>query len=444
MMNRRHFLQTFGACSILASNLILNASSSVRKSKRPPNIIVIMADDLGFGDLSCYGNDFIQTPNLDALAGGGVRFTDYHSSCPVCSPTRAGLVTGRYQQRCGIPEVLTVAKHRDQGLSTDETTFAKVFKKAGYSTGLFGKWHLGYKPEFNPVNHGFDEFRGYLSGNVDYISHIDQSGVYDWRHNDKLVEEEGYTTHLITKHSVQFIEEHKSKPFCIYVAHEAPHYPYQGPEDKADRTVDGDFLSHGSRKDVANAYKTMVEEMDHGIGQIVKKLREHDIEKDTLIFFCSDNGATKAGSNGLLRGYKGALWEGGHRVPAIAYWPGSIAPGRICGEAAISLDVFPTIASAAKLQLPESLYLDGVDLMPELLSDRGIPNRTLFWAFKNQKAVRQGSWKLVVTQKENMEKIELFNLSNDLEEKHNLSGKESAILKSLLSDLSKWIKDVAS
>ncbi len=442
-MKRRRFIQTIGACGLAAANPAFGADRGGGRKKRSPNIIVIMADDLGYGDLSYYGSKRNRTPNLDALAAGGVRFTDFHSSCPVCSPTRAGLVTGRYQQRCGIPEVLTVKRHRDQGLASTETTFAKAFKSAGYATGLFGKWHLGYRPQFNPVKHGFDEFRGYLSGNVDYISHIDQAGVYDWWHNTESVEEEGYTTHLITQHAVQFIEDHQTKPFCLYVAHEAPHYPYQGPDDPADRTVGGKFSTHGSRKDIVNAYRTMVEEMDLGVGQIVKKLRELHLEQETLIFFLSDNGATKAGSNGELRGYKGSLWEGGHRVPAFACWPGTIAPGRICHSPAISLDVFPTIASATDVGIPTSLKLDGADLMPELLADKGIPKRTLFWAFKTQKAVRKGSWKLVVTMKQNKDSIELFDLSKDLGEKNNLAEKRPQLVRTLLDELRDWEKDVS-
>ncbi len=431
-IKRRQFIQTLGVGSVGGFCAKKVQGMIHENSRRPPNIIIILADDLGYGDLSCYGNTKIHTPHLDALAAGGVRFTDFHSSCSVCSPTRAGLMTGKYQQRVGIPGVLTVARHRKEGLSPDEITIPRVFHEAGYKTAMYGKWHLGYLPKFNPVQHGFDDFRGYLSGNVDYISHIDQAGVYDWWHNLESVKEEGYTTHLITKHAVQFIEENHDQPFCLYVAHEAPHYPYQGPEDPADRTVGGDFPNHGSRKDVENAYKTMVEEMDKGVGEILQKIRELDLEEDTFIFFFSDNGATKAGSNGKLRGYKGSLWEGGHRVPAIAYWPGVIPPGQICGEPAISLDIFPTILSAAKVQSPPNLKLDGVDLFPHLQKEKPIPERTLFWAFRNQKAVRKGDWKLVVTQTQKEEQIELFHLDQDISEKNNLVNEERELTDSLL------------
>ncbi|NQT02271.1 MAG: sulfatase-like hydrolase/transferase [Planctomycetes bacterium] len=193
-----------------------------------PNIILIMADDLGYGDIGCYGSKKIRTPNIDALARGGLRFTDYHSNCPVCSPTRAALLTGRYQQRCGIEGVVTAAKHRHTGMALEEVTFAEVLKRRGYATGIFGKWHVGYNVEFNPAKQGFDEFIGYVSGNVDYHSHIDQAGFEDWWKNLQKVPEEGYCTDLITKHGVDFIERHKDGPFCLYLPHEAPHYPYQG------------------------------------------------------------------------------------------------------------------------------------------------------------------------------------------------------------------------
>jgi len=440
MQTRRNFLRAIGSCGLLSMTSLLSDAQS--KTHRSPNIIIIMADDLGYGDLSCYGNQNINTPNLDALAAGGVKFTDYHSSGPVCSPTRAGLLTGRYQQRCGIPGVLTVAQHRDQGLSPDEITFSRVFKDSGYKTAIFGKWHLGYKPEFNPRNHGFDQFQGYLSGNVDYISHIDQAGVYDWWNNQQQIEEEGYSTHLITKHALRFIDENKEKPFCLYIAHEAPHYPYQAPDDPADRTVGGEFPNHGSRKDIKGAYKSMVEEMDKGIGQVMKKVRQLGLEQDTFIFFCSDNGANKAGSNGSLRGYKSSLWEGGHRVPAIAYWSGIIAPGGISKEPVISLDVFPTILSAARLKKPASCQFDGTDLMPHLLLGSKIPERSLFWSFKKQKAIRRGGWKLIETEKNNQKIIELFNLKKDLSEKNNLANSNKDKLQSLTKEMHRYSNEL--
>ena len=211
------------------------AGAALAQQRRPPNVVVILADDLGYGDLACYGHANHRTPQLDALARGGMRFTDFHSNGAVCSPTRAALMTGRYQQRCGVTEVLVAAGPRDRGLPEGETTFAAQLKKVGYRTGIFGKWHLGYQPRYNPTHFGWDEFRGYLSGNVDYFSHLDLPGNADWWNGAKLEPEEGYTTELITRHSVKFIEENRERPFCLYMANEAVHSPYQGPDGKPER-----------------------------------------------------------------------------------------------------------------------------------------------------------------------------------------------------------------
>ena len=201
-------------------------------SNDKPNIILIVADDLGYGDLSIFGNKYISTPNIDKLGKEGIIFTDFHSNGSVCSPTRAALLTGKYQQRVGVSGVITAKNHRDKGLSTNEITFANIANEAGYKTGIFGKWHLGYDSKFNPVYQGFDEFVGFVSGNIDYHSHIDQEGYTDWWFDNRLNEEVGYSTDLITKHSVDFIKKNKDENFLLYIAHESPHYPFQGRNSK--------------------------------------------------------------------------------------------------------------------------------------------------------------------------------------------------------------------
>lgn len=412
-----------------------------------PNIIIVMADDLGYGDIGCYGNQRIQTPNIDRLAKEGLRFLDFHSSGTVCSPTRCGLMTGRYQQRAGIPAVVSV-KHKHLGMAVDEVTFAEVFRAAGYRTALFGKWHLGYHRKFNPVRQGFDEFRGYVSGNVDFFSHVDQSGAFDWWIGDRLQDEPGYTTHLITRHGVDFIKRNSGQPFCLYLAHEAPHYPYQGPNDKPQRTVGGKFQTQGSRKDIARAYKEMVEEMDKGVGEIVKTLENKGLRKNTLIWFFSDNGANPKGNNGQLRGFKGSVWEGGHRVPSVANWPGRIPAGKATGQLAITLDVFPTIVSLAGID-PSILHqvgvprLDGIDLTRTLETGESIANdRILFWGSGNQRAMRQGKWKLVHRAKGQKPPTALFDLSDDLGEKNDLAADFPDRVQKMLAAIAKWDADV--
>jgi len=271
-------------------------TSNNEKKDVLPNIILIMADDLGYNDLGCYGSESINTPNIDKLASEGVRFTDYHSNGVVCSPTRAALLTGKYQQRAGIEGVVTAKNHRHTGLS-GEVTIADFLSSYQYRTGIIGKWHLGYDTLFSPLNNGFNYFRGYVSGNIDYHSHIDQVGYYDWWLGKDTITEEGYSTDLITDNSVQFIENNLDNPFFLYVAHEAPHYPYQGRKDTADRTVGGKFDVHGSRKDRANAYKEMIEAMDDGIGQIVSCLDKNNLLESTLILFCSDNGSSSSSAH---------------------------------------------------------------------------------------------------------------------------------------------------
>ena len=437
-VNRRRFIKGAG---LGISTLLLGGCESAFQSKNrtttKPNFIIIMADDLGYGDISCYGNEIIRTPNIDALAADGMRFTDYHSNGAVCSPTRAAMLTGRYQQRCGITGVVTAANHRHTGMSLDEITFAEVLKQKNYTTGLFGKWHLGYETEFNPIKQGFDEFAGFVSGNVDYHSHIDQEGHADWWHGEKLEEDKGYSTDMITQYGEKFIEKHHSKPFCLFLAHEAPHYPYQGPDDDPQRKV-GNPKTFKGREDKAAAYKEMIEAMDAAIARIVDKVNKMNIENNTLIFFCSDNGPAAHGSSGPLRGKKGSLFEGGHRVPAIAYWPGKIKTGCVTDETIMGMDLFPTMAAMTGAATPSNL--DGIDFSSVMLRGAKLIERTLFWQQGGQKALRRGKWKLVM-QKKN---TQLFNLENDLAEKNDLSTIEKDITTELTVLLNNWYSEVTN
>jgi len=435
-MNRRGFIRLVGGAAAI---VVAGCGRAARKKSdgkdERANIILIMADDLGYGEVGCFGSGRIKTPNIDALAKGGMRFTDYHSNGSVCSPTRAALLTGRYQQRCGIDYVVTAkGPARETGMPPAETTFAEVLKTKGYVTGIFGKWHLGYNVEFNPAKQGFDEFRGYVSGNVDYHSHFDQAGIQDWWKNLEKAPEEGYTTDLITKHGVDFIERHKDEAFCLYLPHEAPHYPYQGRKDPPERLGGGKIGKKTPRSGIRRAYKEMVEVMDEGIGRIVETIRRLGLERKTFIFFCSDNGASKNGTNEPLNGFKGSLWEGGHRVPAVAYWPGRIEGGSVTGQTVLGMDLFGTMASIAGAKLPAGLKLDGADLSGVLFDGAELPKRTLFWRYRTQKAVRKGPWKLLVQGGDK----KLFNLDDDLGEQNDLADSEAEILKTLEGELAAW------
>jgi arylsulfatase A-like enzyme len=407
------------------------------ETTEPPNIILIVADDLGYGDLGCYGNLERNSPHLDQLAEKGMRFTDFHANAPVCSPTRAAIITGWYQQRSGITGVVTAGKYREQGLDTAVTTLAKVLRQQGYQTAMFGKWHLGYDTLYSPLNHGFDKFRGFVSGNIDYHSHIDQAGEFNWWWGKTLKREPGYTTDLITDHTLEFIQQYKDQPFFLFLSHEAPHYPYQGRADTADRRIGHPHPAYGSRTDQGEAYQEMITVMDEGIGQIITQLEEQGLAENTLIFFCSDNGATKVGSNTPLRGYKGELWEGGHRVPAIAYWPGEIVHGTTNAKA-MTMDLFPTFAEAAKAPLPDQL--DGISLLPLLTGKAEVlPERHLFWQFKEEVAIRKGPWKLIQSPEDTL----LFNLRKDLSETNNLIDLEIQMRDSLMHLLQKWEMEMA-
>jgi arylsulfatase A len=442
------------ALTLFAALLNLDAAAESKKATRP-NIVIMMVDDMGFAgpSIAPYGNPHYKTPGMDRLAREGMLFTDFHSSGTVCSPTRAGLLTGRYQQRVGVEAVIhphsNHPEHR-KGLHKSEVTFAELFKEAGYVTGVVGKWHLGYageNPEYHPQNHGFDYFKGYHSGNIDYINHWGDHMKHDWWHGRKETKEKGYTTHLINKYALEFIEQNKDKPFCLYVAHESPHAPVQGPNDPIQR-------GPGAKKRAtphAEAMKQMILEMDKGVAQVRSKLVELGLEKNTLFLFFSDNGDSPGTATGhpAHRGHKGSVYEGGTRVPAIAWWPGKIKPGTRTDALGISLDVMPTILSAAGIEKPKNRALDGIDLSPVIFEQKALPPRPLYWGSLSNngarsEALRDGPWKLVVQHPRAKpgtfanERVELFRLDKDISEKTNLAAEEPKRAAAMLKQLKAW------
>lgn len=378
-----------------------------------PNVIVILADDLGYGDTSLF-DGWVETPQLERLASEGMTFTDFHTNSSVCSPTRAAFLTGRYQQRVGIIDV--VARHLDTpGLEPSELTIPRLMKQNGYRTALFGKWHLGRELEFNPIHHGFDEFVGYLDGAADYHVHR------DWYNGLERKEIDGYTTHLITDHAVQFIQENNDRPFFLYVSHEAVHLPFQTPEDTVENRPQ-EKLTREQMWDpnrIRPKYKIMLEEMDKGIGQILDTVDDAGIAENTFIFFFSDNGAIGAGgSNKPFRGSKFSNYEGGHRVPAIAWWPGKIPAGTKTDATTMGMDLLPTIMEFADISVPETRKLDGTSMAGLLLNQAAFPDRQLFWGYEPKlgTAMRDGNWKMQTKG----ERVELYDLSEDINESNNL------------------------
>ncbi|GAB3008020.1 sulfatase-like hydrolase/transferase [Cyclobacterium sediminis] len=403
-----------------------------------------MADDLGYGDISCYGNEFIHTPNFDLLASNGILFTDYHSNGSVCSPTRAALMTGKYQQRTGVEGVVTAKSHREVGLSLNEVTLAEELKQHGYNTGMFGKWHLGYDKAFNPTLQGFDEFVGFVSGNVDYHGHIDQEGYLDWWEGAEIENEEGYTTDLISEYAVKYIQDNNpdegGSPFFLYLPHEAPHSPYQRRIDKVLREVGTAGTQEVIQDSIASIYKEMVEVMDEGVGKIIQSLKETGQYENTIIVFISDNGANHYGNNGGLRGFKGGAYDGGSRVPAIFSFPKEIEGGGVNDQTILSMDLLPTLLDFIGKEPSSSI--DGISIKENLLEQKKLPERDVFFAYGNKSFIRSGDWKLVVIEDKTGEKIELFNLSEDLQERNDLHSKEPDLSNRLLKKLETWAVEV--
>ncbi|MDU0353269.1 sulfatase-like hydrolase/transferase [Paraglaciecola aquimarina] len=413
------------------------------------NIILIMADDLGYGDLGSY-DGIHQTPNLDQLAKEGMRFTDFHSSGTLCSPTRAGLITGRYQQKSGVDGVVNAdPAHPSYRFGVDpnsQVTFPNLVKAKGYKTALMGKWHIGYEKRYHPMNFGFDRFVGFLSGNIDYISHYDRMGTFDWWHNNQLVDEAGYSTQLITKHAIDFIKTNKDKPFVLYVAHEAVHNPMQGPNSPIQRGPNKQ--KQDKNTEGSEVYKEVIAELDISVGKIVETVKREGLSNNTLILFTSDNGPMPLSSAGALRGEKGSLFEGGHRVPTIAWWPNKIKANTVNNQLAISLDIMPTVLSLTGASVPKGHQLDGVNLLPSLLG-QAQTKRQLYWRNGGltidatdlltkdiSKAMRSDKWKLIVSPY--YKEVSLYDLSEDLSEQHDVADKYPQIVKEMTLKVKAW------
>ncbi len=450
--------------SIAVTLTFLIFCSYTEAKERRPNLIVIMVDDMGYAGVSCFGNPYFETPEIDRLAAEGMKLTDFHSSGTVCSPTRAGLLTGRYQQRTGIEAVIHPASDHPEhhkGLQLSETTFAEVLGEAGYTTGIIGKWHQGYpqnSDDFHPQNHGFDKFIGYHSGNIDFVSHVGDHYRHDWWHGRKETEEAGYSTHLINDYADAFVRHHAGddKPFCLYLAHEAIHNPVQVPGDPVRRTVDG--WNHWDKKNASEEekiakYRGMTLPIDEGIAQLRATLTELNLEEDTFILFFSDNGPSRDFPSGDpdLRGGKGSVYEGGHKVPAIAWWPGRIEAGSQSDTPLISIDIMPTLLTLAGLS-PENHQLDGVDFSPVIFNGDPLAPRPLYWASlgnggNRAEAMREGPWKLNIQHPKatpgtfENPTIELYRLDQDPSESTNLSTEFPDQAATMRAQLESWFAD---
>jgi arylsulfatase A-like enzyme len=419
---------------LLASAVVgcLSASVVDAQSSRAsrPNVVLIITDDMGWADLGSFGATDIRTPNLDGLARDGLRLTDFYANGVTCSPTRAGLISGRYQQRYGIESPLPNRnRSTGQGLSATEHSFPQLLASHGYATALVGKWHLGYLPEQSPNAHGFDYFFGLKSGYHDYYTHQDGSGESDLWENDEPIEADGYTTELVTQRAIRFIEEHKDEPFFIDVAYTAPHWPYQVPDSPS---VAPDNARHVMPQDPTTSsradYVAMVEHLDSEIGVLLAALESSGVADDTIVIFTNDNGGEWLSNSAPLFGRKWTVFEGGIRVPTIVRWPGRIPAGQVSDQVGITMDLTASILAVTGAPVPEEAEIEGMNLFPIWEGRAPEVPRTLFWRAGTgpgkRTAVRRGDWKLLVDGQHSY----VFNLRTDPGERN---------------DMAKWRQDVA-
>ena len=425
---------------LFAGLLIFFAGREVKaqNSTSKPNFILIVADDLGYADLSMNGSKQIPTPNIDALAKNGISFTNGYVSAPVCAPSRAGLLTGKNQVKFGFDNNLATNQPgfdpEFMGLPVDEKTIADRLGELGYVNGLVGKWHLGYEPHFHPLKRGFDEFWGYQGGGHDYFtSEPDGRGYLSpIECNYKTPQPISYITDDKGDECVGFIQRHKNKPFFLFASFNAPHAPMQATED------DLELFDH-IQDEKRRKYCAMVYRLDINVGRIMKTLKEEGLAENTLVVFISDNGGPvdqNASINAPLNGQKGILLEGGIRVPYILNWPGKLEAGKVVEDPVLSLDLFPTFVEAAGGNISEEDDLDGVNLLPYITGEVDKkPHETMKWRFTISAAIRDGNWKLVrLPDRLPM----LYNLAEDISEQNDVALQNLDRTKSMLKELGQW------
>lgn len=409
---------------VLIGLAILSSCSQKESRDSRPNIIYIMADDLGYGDLSSYGQTAYETPNIDALINGGIKFTQAYAAAPVCTPTRVALMTGRYPARnkIGLKEPLDEFEDKHLGLSSNIPTLSSMVKAAGYETALIGKWDLGSTPQSLPNSHGFDYFYGITGGAADYIDHESINDLHLLYENNQAIEEEGYLTDLFTNHAIEFINTERNAPFFLSLQFNAPHWPWQQPGDQPhpyDKSWNG-FQQGGSPEVFAN----MMKNLDSNIGRILESLDASGLSQNTVVIFTSDNGGERYSNMGGVRGKKLSLYEGGIRVPASVRWTGVVQEKSISEQAVITMDWTATILSIAQADIPEDLALDGMDLTDYIKGIEQVTPRKFYWRYglsnsdQEQDAYREGDWKYI----SNPDGEYLFNLRDDHSEKIDMKN----------------------
>lgn len=439
--HRRRFIARAAKISAaaVATSGLLGSASLKASTREKPNIIFILADDLGYADLSVYGQRAFKTPVLDKLAQDGLRLTQAYANSAVCSATRFGLITGRYQYRLrgGLEEPLSSAVN-NIGLPPEHPTLPSLLKKQNYHTALFGKWHLGALPNFGPLKSGYDTFFGNYGGALDYFTHKNNAGPEakeDLYEGEVPVEKVGYYTDLIADHAVDYIKARdKKNPFFLSLHFTAPHWPWEGPEDKAvAQQIKSLFHYEGGSLET---YAKMVIALDTAIGRVLKALDQQKLSKNTIVIFTSDNGGERFSDTWPFTGQKTELLEGGIRVPGIIRWPAAIKGGTVSDQVAISMDWLPTLLAAADSEPAPGYPSDGENLLPILLGSEPVKPRTLFWRYKgnNQRAIRSGDWKYLKIANNEF----LFNLKEDVRERANYAATNPDIFNQLKARWNEW------
>ena len=413
-----------------------------------PNVVLIITDDMGYGDLGSYGSPDIRTPNIDSLGKAGVRFTQFYSNGSTCTPTRAGLITGRYQQRFALERPLSHAATPDGKLGLPPTgrSLPQLLKNHGYATALIGKWHLGYQPQFSPKAHGFDSFFGFKAGYTDYYQHTDAAGDADLFEDETPIRADGYMTDLITDRSVAYIDTHAKAPFFLEVAYNVPHWPYQVPDHPSTaRNNSVHVLPFDENPNTRADYVKMLEHADRGVGKILAAIERHGLAASTLVIFTNDNGGEWLSRNTPLFNRKFSVYEGGIRVPAMMRWPGRIDAGVVTQQVGITMDLTSTILAATGAPVPADARLEGMNLLPLLKKGAAPVSRTLFWRSAangfNQRAVRDGDWKLMM---DSPGRAMLYDLNKDVGERDDVARSNAAVVRRLTQALIAWEKEVES
>ena len=421
-----------------------------------PNIVFILSDDMGYGDLSCYGRKDLNTPHLDQLAREGVRFTQFYANGPECTPTRAAFLTGRYQQRLGglecaigtgnvgrYDDAIRLRETNELGLPSSATTIGKLLQNQGYTTILSGKWHLGYEPQFAPHHHGFDHTFYCIGGGMDYFHYLDTVAGYNLFQDGNPIRGDGYFTDLMTDNAIRFIKSQSDKkPFFLYLPYTCPHAPFQGPEEEFPQPIPLNSPRWKQGAAPPDVYIDMIEHMDKRIGDLLKTLDQQRLRENTVVIFNNDNGGTASARNEPLSGYKGGTYEGGIRVPTIIRWPGMIRPGTTSDQVAITFDLSRSIARIAGVPTESITDFEGMDIIDHIVENRPNQKRTLFWRKPRGQttwhAVRDGNLKYVAKQSGLELEEHLYDIANDIGEKQDLKTAQAQEFKRLQTLYRKW------